>query len=61
MFIDPHADRKPDVHFQCGRHHGIIPQAEKPEFQLPKGHKLNVDELRTDANNPGVEEVAEDE
>lgn len=60
-FIDPHAGRNPDNHFQCGRHHGIIPQAERPEFQLPKGHKLNTDELRGDVDKARVEEVNEDE
>lgn len=37
MFVDPDGGRNPEMHFQCGRHHGIIPQAEKEEFQLPEG------------------------
>lgn len=61
MFVDPHAAQKPDVHFQCGRHHGIIPQAEKPEFQVPKDHKLYKDEIRAGVDKIGVEEVEEDE
>jgi len=61
MFIDPDGGRNPDRHFQCGRHHGIIPQAERPEFQLPKGHKLNTSELRSEAEEVTVEEVNEDE
>jgi len=46
MFVDPHGGKNPLDHFQCGRHHGIIPQAEKPEFQLPEDHTLNVDVLQ---------------
>lgn len=50
MTVDPEAGQSTDKHFQCGSHHGVIPQAEKPEFQLPKGHKLNEEVLR-----PGIE------
>ncbi len=41
MFVDPDQGRDPSLHFQCGRHHGVVPQAEKEEFQLPEGHVLN--------------------
>lgn len=33
QFVDPESGRNPDSHYQCGRHHGLIPQAERPEFQ----------------------------
>jgi hypothetical protein len=32
-FVDPESGRDPKSHYQCGRHHGLIPQAERPEFQ----------------------------
>ena len=32
-------------HFQCGIHHGIIPQKDRPEFQLPKDVEVNEDLL----------------
>ncbi len=37
MFVDPDGGRNPEMHFQCGKHHGITKQAEKEEFQLPEG------------------------
>jgi len=37
IVFDPDRGQAPDKHFQCGRHHGIIPQAERPEFQVPAG------------------------
>lgn len=61
MFVDPHGGKNAEDHFQCGRHHGIIPQAERPEFQLPEGHKLNTDVLRSDVDTTSVEEEVEDE
>lgn len=36
IVFDPDRGRAPNKHFQCGRHHGIVPQAERPEFQVPK-------------------------
>ncbi len=33
QFVDPENGRDPSSHYQCGRHHGLIPQAERPEFQ----------------------------
>ncbi len=41
MFVDGDAGNNPDLHFQCGRHHDIVKQSEKEEYQLPEGHKLN--------------------
>jgi len=32
-----------DFHFQCGSHHGIIPQKDKPEFQLPEDVEVKED------------------
>ncbi len=49
MAIDPDGGRNPEKHFQCGRHHGIIPQAEREEFQIPEGHKLFQDEIVVDS------------
>lgn len=43
MFVDPNGGKGADDHFQCGRHHGIIPQAEKEEFQLPPDQEINED------------------
>ena len=56
MFVDPQGNKGGnDKHFQCGRHHGIIPQKEKPEFQLPEGHKLNQEVLKPGKQMEGVE------
>lgn len=60
MFIDPDGGRNPELHFQCGRHHGIVKQEEKPEFQLPEGHKLNQEVVSRDADDVEVEEVEDD-
>ena len=32
-------------HYQCGIHHGIIPQKDRPEFQVPEGTEINEDVL----------------
>ena len=62
MYIDPMGGKGRDTHFQCGRHHGVVPQSEKPEFQLPKGHKLNEEVLTPGRNNSQtkIEEVDDD-
>lgn len=60
MFVDPDGGRNPELHFQCGRHHGIVKQEEKPEFQLPEGHKLNQEVVSRDADDVEVEEVEDD-
>jgi hypothetical protein len=62
MFVDPEAGSGTEKHFQCGRHHGVIPQKEQKEFQLPEGHKLNEEVLKpgTEMSGTSVEEV-EDE
>lgn len=57
MFVDPEPHHKVERHFQCGRHHGVIPQKERPEFQLPENHKLNEQVLDRDAQNVSEEEV----
>ncbi len=36
MFVDPDGGNNPKMHFQCGKHHGIIKQSEKEEYQLPE-------------------------
>lgn len=62
MAVDPDAGQKPDTHFQCGAHHGIVKQEHRPEFQLPKDHKLNKEVVRL--GRPGdtvTVEVVEDE
>ena len=46
MFVDPDGGKNPEMHFQCGRHHGIVKQSEKPEYQLPEGHKLSENTLQ---------------
>lgn len=63
MAVDPDAGGSPEKHYQCGRHHGVVPQAEKPEFQLPKGHKLNEEVFRPGVEMEGteVEEIADGE
>ncbi len=61
QFIAPDGGRDLNKHFQCGRHHGIIPQEEKPEFQLPEDHKLNQEVFTRDAEEITIEEVGEDE
>ena len=57
MFVDPNRGKNEADHFQCGRHHGIIPQKEKPEFQLPEGHRMNESVLRAGQTKTEVEEV----
>ncbi len=61
QFVDPDGGRDPNKHFQCGRHHGVIPQAEKPEFQLPEDHKLNIEEIKQGADKVTIEEIKDDE
>ena len=36
MFVDPDRGEDPDKHFQCGIHHGILKQEDRPEFQVPE-------------------------
>lgn len=40
MFVDPTGGQDPNTHFQCGAHHGVVKQSDKPEFQVPEDHKL---------------------
>lgn len=61
MFVDPDGGRNPELHFQCGKHHGIIKQEEKPEFQLPEGHKLNQEVVSRNAEDVEIEEVNDNE
>jgi hypothetical protein len=61
MFVDPTGGREPANHYQCGRHHGIIPQAEQEEFQLPEGHKLNQEVLSKEAKGVEVEDIEEED
>ncbi len=37
MFVDPDGGKTPEMHFQCGKHHGVVKQSEKKEYQLPEG------------------------
>jgi len=62
MAVDPDGGKSPSSHYQCGAHHGIVKQAEKPEFQLPEGHKLNEEVLKRGIEGEGVtvEEVEDD-
>lgn len=57
MFVDPNRGRNINDHFQCGRHHGIIPQKEKEDFQLPEGHKLNEDVMTASQKRIEIEEI----
>jgi hypothetical protein len=41
MYVDPDNGQNAEMHFQCGRHHNIIKQSEKEEYQLPEGHRLS--------------------
>jgi hypothetical protein len=43
MFVDPEQGKGPDSHFQCGSHHGIVKQEDRPEFQVPEDRKLAED------------------
>lgn len=40
MFVDPEQGKDPNSHYQCGDHHGIVKQEDRPEFQVPEDHKL---------------------
>lgn len=59
-FIDPDGGRDPEMHFQCGQHHGYEKQERKPEYQLPEGHKLNQEVISPEAETVEVEEVEDD-
>lgn len=48
MFVDPDGGKEPETHYQCGTHHGVVKQEDKPEFQLPEEHTLNDDTLVQD-------------
>jgi hypothetical protein len=58
-FVDPDAGADSGSHFQCGKHHNIVKQSEKKEYQLPEGHKLNESTIKprgiNTAENIGVE------
>ena len=54
MFVDPDGGRNPDMHFQCGKHHGIVKQSEKEEYQLPSGMETNEPEGQHTAEEIGV-------
>jgi hypothetical protein len=41
MFVDPDGGKTPEMHFQCGKHHNVVKQSERAEYQLPAGHKLD--------------------
>ena len=51
MFIDPDRGLKPDTHFQCGSHHGIVKQSSKEEYQLPEDHKLDESSIKPQGNH----------
>lgn len=40
MFVDPEQGKDPNSHYQCGTHHGVVKQEDRPEFQVPEDHKL---------------------
>jgi hypothetical protein len=40
MFVDPDGGKNETKHYQCGVHHGIIKQEDRPEYQVPEDHKL---------------------
>ncbi len=52
MFVDPDRGRVLEKHYQCGIHHGVIKQEDKPEFQLPENHKLSDTTLVQDGADP---------
>lgn len=54
MFVDPDGGKKPENHFQCGAHHGVLKQKDKPEFQLPADHTLNEAVLHPGQETDGV-------
>ncbi len=59
-WFDPEGGQRREYDFQCGSHHGIVKQEDRPEFQLPEDHKLNVEEIKPGAKKIEVEEL-EDE
>lgn len=48
QYVDPDGGKDADKDFQCGAHHGIIAQKDKPEFQVPEGEeqKENLDVIK---------------
>jgi hypothetical protein len=40
MFVDPDGGKNEDKHYQCGVHHGVVKQEDRPEYQVPEDHKL---------------------
>lgn len=54
MFVDPDGGKTPEMHFQCGKHHGIVKQSDKPEYQLPEGVTPTEPKGRHTAEDIGV-------
>ncbi len=44
MVVDPDGGEDLTRHYQCGIHHGIVKQEDKPEFQIPGGDPLEDNE-----------------
>jgi hypothetical protein len=62
MTVDPDGGKDPSAHYQCGIHHGVVKQEDRPEFQVPKGHKLNEEVLKRGryGDEITVEEIEDD-
>ena len=60
MFVDPDNGRSPDKHYQCGSHHGILKQEDRPEYQLPEDHKLAGEEKESVLTQDGEAGTGED-
>ena len=46
--MDPDPRLGTDTYYQCGEHHGVMKQEDKPEYQLPEGHELKESTLLKD-------------
>lgn len=49
-FINPDPRVGTDSYYQCGEHHGVVKQEDKPEYQLPDDHELKENTLLQDEN-----------
>ena len=55
MFVDPEQGKDPETHYQCGAHHGIVKQEDRPEFQVPDDHKLSEETESTVVTDENVD------
>ena len=43
-FVDPDGRHGKDTYYQCGNHHGVVKQEDKPEYQLDEDERAELKE-----------------